>query len=127
MPYKWKVDPAARLVFVRGWGPMDLEESLRTPHELLSDPAYDPGFGVLVDLRELDYEPQPDDVVAVAHNLIGMAPLLRSRIGVVVAQGLATAAEVGAAMAGAGGLPLRVFTDPDEARAWLAGDTPDDE
>lgn len=127
MPYTWKVDPVARLAFVRGWGPMDLEESLRAPHELLSDPDYDPEFGVLVDLRELEYEPRPEHVVAVAHNLIGIAPLLRGRIGVVVAEALATAAEVGAAMAGAGGFPLRIFTDPDEARAWLASDAPDGE
>jgi hypothetical protein len=118
MPYSWKVDPALRLVSVRGWGPMDLEESLSAPHRVLSDPEVEPDFGILVDLRELDYEPRPEDLIAVARNLIDIGPRLRN-VAIVVTEALATAAEVGSAMAAAGGISQRVFTDPEEARRWL--------
>lgn len=124
MPYRWVVDSTARIVMVRGWGRMELEEILKAPGELVSDPQFDPEYAVLVDLRELEFEPKADDVVAATRNLIGLAPVLRGRIGVVVPTELAIAAELSAAMAGAGGFSVQVFTDPDAARAWLSGNDP---
>ena len=120
MPYRWVVDSTARIVMVRGWGPMDLEESLKAPRDLLVDPRFDPEYGVLVDLRDLEYEPGADDLIAVTQNLIDMKPLLRGRVGLVVQRELSTAAEVGAAMAAAGGFTMRVFSEPDSARDWLS-------
>jgi len=126
MPYRWVVDSTARIVLVRGWGPMDLDESLKAPHDLLADPRFDPEYGVLVDLRELEYVPKADDVIAIAKNLVDLGSVLRGRVGVVVPGELTTAAEVGAAMAAAGGFPFQVFTEPDSARDWLSGKTPAD-
>ena len=41
MPYRWVVDSTARIVMVRGWGQMDIEESLKAPHDLLADPRHE--------------------------------------------------------------------------------------
>ena len=125
MPYTWKIDPQARTIDVRGWGPMDIEESLRAPHDLLADPGFDPSYGVVVDLRELEFEPQADALVAVSQNLIGIREKLRSRLAIVVAEEHATAAELGAAMAGAGGFELGVFTDPEAAWRWARAEGED--
>ncbi len=124
MPYTLEVDPATRMAFVRGSGPMDLQESLEAPVVLTRQPGFRPDFGVIVDLRELEYEPKAADVVAVAHNLIRLRNLFEHRVAVVVRRKLNLAAQLGAAMAGAGGFALRIFESPEEAIAWVRPPTP---
>ena len=87
-------------------------------------PAFRPDFGVVADLRELDDEAAADDVVAVARNLIRLRHLFANRVAVVIPRRLSLAAEIGAALAGAGGFGLRVFESLDEATAWVVGPRP---
>jgi len=119
MPYIFELDSQLRVAFVRGFGPMDLAETLEAPAVLSRHVGFRPDFGVIADLRALEYEPAADDVVAVARNLIGLRHNFTSRVAVVVPRRLSLAAEIGAAMAGAGGFALRIFESLDEAMAWV--------
>ncbi len=98
---------------------MDINESLEAPVELSRQRDFRPDFGVIVDLRDLEYEPKAADVVAVASNLIRLRNLFEHRVAVLVRRKLSLPAEVGAAIAGASGLPLRIFASPDEASDWV--------
>jgi hypothetical protein len=124
VPYTWSIDRAARFVLVQGAGPMDLEESLAAPVALAGDPEFDPEFGVLVDLREIEYEPWAGDVVEIGRNLVRLRGLFPRGIAVVVPHRLTLAAELGAAIAAAGGVSVQVFEDLEAARTWVdaAGD-----
>ena len=119
MPYEFEVDPQARLAFVRGWGPMVLEETLRVPELLAARPDFEADFGVLADLRGLEYQPRAQDVLTVGRNLVRLHGAFRHRVAVVVPPELSLAAELGAAIASAGGFPLRIFECADEARDWV--------
>lgn len=123
LPYSWKIDPEAGRAHVRGWGPMDIGESLEAPRKLVEHPDFSPAHSVLVDLRELLMDPVAEELVAVGHNLAGLRHQLKGRLAVVVPPEHVTAAEMGAAMAAAGGFDnMRVYTDPAHAEPWLAGD-----
>jgi len=128
MPYEYEVDSRQRLVYVRGWGPMDLEETLRAPERLAEHPDFRPDFGIVVDLRDLDYAPRAADVIAVARNMVRLRGLFKHRIAIIVPAPLHLAAELGAAIAAAGGFPeLRIFDSPDQAQGWVlagAGSSP---
>ena len=119
MPYSYEVDTDERIAYVRSWGRMDIEESLQAPVELSHHPDYRPDFGVVVDLLDVQYQPRAADVVAVARNLIQLRKLFSHRVGIVTVSHLARAGELVSAIAGAGGFPLRVFTDLDEAFLWV--------
>jgi hypothetical protein len=114
----YSIDAAARIAFVRGVGPMDLEETLQAPHVLAGHPEFEPDFAVIIDLRELEYEPWAGDVVEVGRNLVRVRALFPRGFAVVVPRRLSLAAELGAAIAAAGGVSVHVFEEPEAARAW---------
>jgi hypothetical protein len=124
MPYTFTIDPDSRVAWVFGSGPMDLEESLTAPKLLFAHPDYRPDFGVVVDLRELDYEPAAGDVMVVARNLVNLRAYFAHRLAVVVRRSHSVAAELVAAIASAGGFPVRIFASAEEARRWACPDPP---
>jgi hypothetical protein len=58
MPASYSIDQARRVVSSRGWG--DLTDADLADHQaaLLADPAFDPTFAQLCDLREVTSESQ---------------------------------------------------------------------
>ena len=119
MPYSYDVDPDVCIAYVRGWGPLDVEESLEAPAVLAKHPDYSSDFGVVVDLRDVLYEPRAKDVVAFARNLISLRQHFGWRVGIVMPPKLALAGELSAAIAQTGGFPLQIFTDLDAAFRWV--------
>jgi hypothetical protein len=120
MPYTYSVDSQSRMAYVRGSGPMDLEESMSAPVELSACPDFQADFGVVVDLRDMEFEPNASDLMEMSHHLIRVHRLFQHRVALVVNKSLSIPAEISAAIAGAGGFPLRVFTCPDEANEWAS-------
>lgn len=119
MPFSYEVDTNARVAYVRSWGPLDIGESLTAPVQLSEHPDYEPDFGVVVDLSDVLYQPRAQDVVAVARHLIRLREHFQYRVGIVVPKEMSMGAELGAAIANAGGFPLRVFIDLDAALFWV--------
>ena len=122
MPYEWTIDRTARMARVRGWGETDLEATLRATLEMASEPDFAPDFAVVVDLREIEFEATPDDVVAVGRHLAQIRELYRHRVAVVAPPALELPAELSAAIAGSGGVQIQVFSDLEQAAGWAGAE-----
>ncbi len=118
MPFEFHFDSESRMTHVRGWGLTTLEEALRAPIEVAAHPDFESDFGVVVDLRELEFDPGPRDVLETGRNLVRIRSLYKYRLAVVVAAPLSLPAELAAAVASAGGVALRIFTELEAARTW---------
>ena len=121
MPYEIEVDSAARLATLRGYGNTNGAESRANLRQLSEHPDFEPGFGLLCDLREMTHQPDTQDIMENAENLLRYRDLLRGRIAVVTNAALAIPAELGAALTADEGILQRVFSDYEEARAWVQG------
>jgi hypothetical protein len=120
MNYSYSIDTSAAVAHVEGSGDFDLLETLSAPLELFAHEDFDPDFGVVVDLRKLEYEPSASHLVAIARNLVRFKALLGHRVAVVVSRRIhRLAAELTAAMADAGGFPIRVFSSLEGAQVWV--------
>lgn len=119
MPYELEVDPGARIAYLHGRGSTDPDEGYATLEQLASHPDFEPGFGLLCDLREMTFEPTAEDVIAGTENVVQFKPFLQSRIAFVSPPALEISSELSAALYGAQGLEARTFSDYDEALAWV--------
>ena len=54
MPAKYRIDVARRLVLSRAWGVFTAQDLYDHYNSLAADPAFDPGFSQLVDLRDVE-------------------------------------------------------------------------
>jgi hypothetical protein len=123
MPFVSSIDTERRIAHVRGEGEFNLEEVLSAPLELFARPEFEPDFGVVVDIRAIQFQPTSREVIAIARNLVRFRALFEHRVALVV-QGklMLRAAEISAALAGAGGFSMRIFTSVDEAEVWVRED-----
>lgn len=120
MPYTFSVAPDTRRAVVRFRGPFELEQALSAPLELFAHADFEPGFGVIVEMRSLREGPGVGDALAVARNLVRFRALFEGPVAVVVGEGpIHRLAEVTASLAGLGGFPLQLFHDEAEAEAWI--------
>ncbi len=116
MPYEWTIDATSRTAYLRGWGRPSHEENLRAPHDMVNDPAFDRSYGVVIDVREVDSDPTPDQVMEFSRNTLALRPL--RRVAVLVNEGAAKATEISAALTAASGFEFVLFDDLDEATRW---------
>ncbi len=116
MPYEWTIDNESRTAYLRGWGRPSHEEHLRAPHDMVNDPAFDRSYGVVIDVREVQADPTPEQVLDFSRNTLALGPL--RRVAVLVNDGVTKATEVSAALTAAGGFEFVLFDDLDEATRW---------
>jgi hypothetical protein len=124
MPICFRVDAAARCVFVTGESPVVDDDLTRYQQELATHPDHGPGFHQLVDLRAVDGAGVTAAGVRFAGSLTdAFAPYLRdTRCAVVVSEDLAFGmARVFGAHASEA-LEVGVFHEIEEARAWIGLD-----
>ena len=119
MPFRIEVDRQRRVAIVSGTGALGPEERLSAPAEVAAHPDFEPDFGVVFDVRNIEPDFDANRMVESARSLLRMRPLLRHRLAVVAPVVLATPLEIGAALAVAGGFPIQIFLDFDEALAWV--------
>ena len=119
MPYDIEVDPEARIAYVTGRGSTDSDEGHAVLVELAAHPDFEPGFGLMWDLRDLQYEATADDMMTGFKNVVRFKPLLRSRMAIIVGPAMETPSELSAALYETAGFETRVFWELDEARAWV--------
>ena len=119
MPFRWTFSEEEELVYVVGQGPVDLASAVETLFLVAGNPRFLSHWRVLVDLREMEYEPQPKEAVEMARVLGVSKSMLQGRVAVVVAAPVRPLAGLAASLASQNGAAVREFTDPAEARVWL--------
>ena len=121
MPYALEIDPGARIAYLVGRGNTSADEGHAILVELAAHPDFEPGFGLVCDLRGLDLEPTATAELTMGGfaNVVRFKPLLRSRMGIVVGPEQEMLSELSAALYATEGLEARVFRSLDEAREWV--------
>ena len=118
MPYTIEVEPGARIAYLRATGSTNTEEGYAIMAELAAHPDFEPGFGLVCDLRDMHYWPTGKEMMEGFETAIRFKPLLRSRIAFVVGPDLETASEVSAALYATEGFDARVLSNLHEVREW---------
>jgi hypothetical protein len=124
MPLTYTIDPAQRLVTIRGEY-ADAEEWGRLLNDVLHDPAREAGFGFLRDLHGATKPVDAATVVQIIAVVRRLWPLLQpSRAAILTPFRLDAAAFVAQALSESQQLPVRVFQSYDDALAWLNATEP---
>ena len=120
MSYTWTIDPQRGRATVVGTGAPTVVETEAAVLRLARDDAFRPGFGVLLDLRDMTYIPSWTDAQAYQRLFAGLRTTYSGGIALVV-RGTAPygVARMLSVMFGFIGVQLGAFTEPGEAVAWL--------
>ena len=119
MPFRWTFWEREELVHIAGTGSLDLTAAIENLFEVSSSAEFSPHWCVLADLREMVYEHTPVEAVEIARVLSTARSLLRGRVAVIPPDRAFELAKMAASIASKGGLSIRAFGDPEQARAWL--------
>lgn len=123
MPFTYRIDPEAGLLFLTGQGVVTQQERLAALRTWLADPAFRPGLDALCDFSAAVSTPDFADLEALLAVVRQHASAIgRSRVAIVAGKpvvfGVARQFE---ALAGEGPLEVRAFRDRAEAMSWLRG------
>ncbi len=119
MPYTLEVDPGARIAFLHVTDSTTTDEGYAILAELGVPPDFEPGFGLVWDLRDLHYSPTAKDMLEGFETVNRFKPVLRSRMAFVVSPELETPSELSAALYATEGFDTQVCWELDEAREWV--------
>ena len=125
MACRTEIDPAQRLAtVVVERGPHPLPEALGELQSLADNPAFGPGAGVLLDVRDATTAPTYDEAQRLARacgapSVLGGHPVALLTAGAVYS-GVGC---ILSAMAELAGGVSKAFTDADEAHRWLEWQT----
>jgi hypothetical protein len=120
MPYHLEFDPSHRQAVLRAEGDVDLAASLDAIAVLTIDPRLQPGYAILVDMRQADYTPSLADARKLTELRDQAESLRHHPIAFVTATPAHySAASLVATMASLRGVAARAFREQGEALAWL--------
>ena len=121
MSLSYDIDADRRLITITGEY-ADAAEWNRLLTAVLDDPALQPGFAFLRDLRGATHPVEPATVVGIIDVVRRFWPKLQAtRAAILTPRDVDPAALVAHALADAQHLPLQVFRTYEEAIAWLNG------
>lgn len=112
------IDPARRLIRVSLSGPVSVQRLALARGRVAADPAYDPGFALLVDLSDADLTPLVGDTL----RQHARHPPTAGRMAIVVSSDLAYGMARMYELASPG--EVVVFRSRADAEAWLAPGDP---
>lgn len=122
MPIVHTIAAQEEMAFVTSCSPVNLDTIRDSILGLANEPGFSPDFRILVDLRDMDYAPSNEDIQIIAENLGRMKDSYCNRIAVVVAGDLHFGLfRMASTYADLKGVDMKIFRDPEEARAWLQG------
>ncbi len=120
MAFEFTLSGRDRRIQVTAHGPMDFRESLAAGVTLTKRPDFQPHYGVLADLREIEFAPSAPEIEHFGRALARFKESFQGRIAVLVkGQLMFGLARMTCSVAEANGFPMRPFTDLEEACAWL--------
>lgn len=124
MPIGYSISAGERLAVVTALDAIDLDIALAAGDELAADPAFQPGYRVLVDVRKADFAPTSAEIESFSRTLPRFAEIFCDRIALVASGDLQFGiTRMICLLADLNGFPMRPFTDIEEARAWLLEET----
>ena len=120
MPYTHQLDATAGRLTVVGSGKSDFRETEAAIRWPADQPAFEPRFGVLADLRALDYTPSLEE----ARGFVEVFKSLRAKLQGPVAVVVEGVVQIGivrliAMLARFNGVRMQAFHDPARAQQWL--------
>lgn len=118
MPATYRIDVARRLVLSRMWGVFTAQDLYDHYNRLGADPAFDPTFSQLVDLRDVEQTELERPVIR-RHALEGFFHSSAQRALVVSTPHHYELARIYAAFAEYASQKVRVFRDMHDAEEWL--------
>lgn len=119
MPLQYEINLAEGYVHVVGTGMLLMPEMIAVVDEVAEDPAFQPGFRVLFDLRNGDYNAELRDGDAFVSALKRRMADFQDRFALIVPEHLHFLAKLYSVLAEVGGFDrMKCFTDFDEARKW---------
>ena len=120
MSYTWTIDPSRGRATVIGTGAPTIIETEAAVLHLARDPAFRPGYGVLLDVRDMSYIPSWADAQAYQRLFAGLRTTYAGGLALVV-RGTAPygVARMLSVMFEFIGVQLGAFQELGEASAWL--------
>ena len=123
MAFEYALSERDRRIQVTARAPIDFRESLAAGVTLIMRPDFQPQYGVLVDLREIEFSPSAPEIEHFGRALGRFKKSFQGRIALLVEGRLMFGlARMTCSVAEANGFPMRPFTDLEEACAWLEGE-----
>lgn len=118
----YRIDRAQRLVYVVVSGAVQLDRVYDAGDAIFADPDYRPGFDVMVECRVLTSIPSPEEIRELAlSGVLRRSASTHGRLAIVTTTERAyEAASLLEMYLDAPADRLAVFTNPVQARAWLA-------
>jgi hypothetical protein len=119
MPAAYEIDPRRRLVLSRGWGVLTDEDLMAHYERLRADPAFDPTYGQLADLRDVERVATAGVTIEVVARIRVFAPGVRR--AVIASDDVAFGmARMFASFAEPQDQQIEVFRDARAAEDWVS-------
>lgn len=129
--FSYVIQPSQRRVNAHVGAQTSGAELLEGMETLLADPAYDPSFSILIDLRELKRAPPVAELAELANFVRSRAVTPDARRAFVTSSPVFhQIAQLFTRLARGAAARYRVFRSTEDAEAWLAGqpvDEPDED
>jgi hypothetical protein len=122
MPFSYRIDASKRRVFTTGSGVFTYREAVDLVNAMGADPAFDPTYTELTDLRDVEHVDITAEQIAEIALLLVFAPASRRAIVATnpLYYGMARMYESHHEASSGGN--ARVFSDMAEAIVWVDGD-----
>jgi hypothetical protein len=120
MPITWSICEEKRLALVRYEGPINLAQVVDTMVEVAGSPEFERDYGVLVDLREMEYSPSVRELIEIASAVINMKSLMQGKIALVTATAFHhQMTQFNVRLVSVVGVRGKAFREMEEARKWV--------
>ena len=120
--FTFEINKAEKLCIVVGKGRISFDSSVQSMHTLADDPAFDPDYNIIVDLRDISYHPTYKEVLDIKNNLVFMKASFRKKIAIVTTGFRMALAELVSRFSQLNGMTVSAFNNIDAAREWMAED-----
>lgn len=120
MPFNYTISPERGVAVVKATGPVDVRSSVEAMGRLAGDPSFRSDYRVVVDLREMEYQPSLGELRLIAWAMGHEKKSYPKRIAVVLSENQRLRrAKRYARFSQLAGFGLELFADMNEAMRWL--------
>jgi len=120
LPFEYDISDLDELVVVCARGGIDFDSGLELGAEIPQDARFRRSYGILVDLREMDFIPEVPAVWSFARTLPALKEHYLGPVAILTQQGFIFGlARMTCLVAEASGFPMEAFNEVEKARAWL--------